>query len=127
MNKVIFKGTCTAAIPPFTNDGVDYDALARQIESQIKNDIDAICILGTTGEAPTITDAEYEKIAKIRDLENYVAELIASGKLSEQQISFVNEVRIKAIDAINAAEGTKAVADLYAEAIALIKQLCGIK
>ena len=64
MNKVIFKGTCTAAITPFTNDGVDYDALARQIEYQIKNDIDAICILGTTGEAPTITDAEYEKIAK---------------------------------------------------------------
>jgi len=64
MNKVIFKGTCTAAITPFTKDGVDYDALARQIEYQIKNDIDAICILGTTGEAPTVTDAEYEKIAK---------------------------------------------------------------
>ncbi len=64
MNKVIFKGTCTAAITPFTADGVDYDALARQIEYQIKNDIDAICILGTTGEAPTITDAEYDRIAK---------------------------------------------------------------
>lgn len=64
MNKTIFKGTCTAAITPFTADGVDYDALAKQIEYQISNDIDAICILGTTGEAPTITDAEYDKIAK---------------------------------------------------------------
>ena len=65
MNKVIFKGTCTAAITPFTPNGeVDYDALGRQIDYQINNQIDALCILGTTGEAPCITDSEYEKIAK---------------------------------------------------------------
>ena len=64
MNKTIFKGTCTAAVTPFTPDGIDYDALARQIEFQITNGIDALCILGTTGEAPTVTDAEYDKIAK---------------------------------------------------------------
>ena len=29
MNKVIFKGTCTAAITPFTKYGVDFDALER--------------------------------------------------------------------------------------------------
>ncbi len=65
MNKTIFKGTCTAAITPFTASGdVDYDALGRQIEFQIANGIEAICILGTTGEAPTITDSEYDTIAK---------------------------------------------------------------
>ena len=64
MNKTIFKGTCTAAITPFMQDGVDYDALARQIEYQISNGIDALCILGTTGEAPTITDSEYDRIAR---------------------------------------------------------------
>ncbi len=64
MNKMIFKGTCTAAITPFTKDGIDYDAFEKQIEYQISNGIDALCILGTTGEAPTITDAEYEYIAK---------------------------------------------------------------
>ena len=65
MNKIIFKGTCTAAITPFTPSGdVDYAALERQIEFQIANGIEAICILGTTGEAPTITDSEYDSIAK---------------------------------------------------------------
>ena len=63
MNKVIFKGTCTAMITPFTKDGIDYQALENQIEYQIKNGIEALCILGTTGEAPTITDTEYERIA----------------------------------------------------------------
>lgn len=64
MNKTIFKGTCTAAITPFTEDGVDFDAFGRQIEFQIENGIDALCILGTTGEAPTVTDSEYDAIAK---------------------------------------------------------------
>ena len=64
MNKTIFKGTCTAMITPFTEDGIDYPALKKQIEFQIANGIDALCILGTTGEAPTVTDDEYEKVAK---------------------------------------------------------------
>ncbi len=64
MNKTIFRGTCTAAITPFTNDGVDYDALGKQIEYQIQNGIDALVILGTTGETPTITNEEYHKIAE---------------------------------------------------------------
>ncbi len=64
MNKTIFKGTCTAAITPFTKDGIDYKSFEKQIEFQIANEIDALCILGTTGEAPTITDKEYEEIAK---------------------------------------------------------------
>ena len=64
MNKIIFKGTCTAAVTPFTQDGIDYPALERQINYQIENGIEALCILGTTGEAPTITDSEYETIAK---------------------------------------------------------------
>ncbi|MBQ7340292.1 MAG: 4-hydroxy-tetrahydrodipicolinate synthase [Clostridia bacterium] len=64
MNKTIFSGTCTAAITPFTEDGIDFEALGKQIDFQIENQIDALCILGTTGEAPTITDDEYEAVAK---------------------------------------------------------------
>lgn len=64
MNKIIFKGTCTAAITPFTEDGIDLDALGRQIDYQINNGIDALTILGTTGEASTITDQEYDTVAK---------------------------------------------------------------
>lgn len=64
MNKIIFKGTCTAAITPFTQDGIDYDSFAKQIEYQIENGIEALCILGTTGEAPTVEEDEYEYVAK---------------------------------------------------------------
>ena len=64
MNKIIFEGVCTAMITPFTKDGIDYAAFEKQIEFQIANGISALCVLGTTGEAPTITDSEYESIAK---------------------------------------------------------------
>lgn len=64
MNKVIFEGVCTAAVTPFTEDGIDYAAFGKQIEFQIQNGISALCVLGTTGEAPTISDEEYENVAK---------------------------------------------------------------
>lgn len=64
MNDIIFKGTCTAMVTPFTENGIDYQSFEKQIEYQIANGIDALCVLGTTGEAPTITDEEYESVAK---------------------------------------------------------------
>ncbi len=64
MNKIIFEGVCTAMITPFTKDGIDYAAFGQQIDFQIESGISALCVLGTTGEAPTITDSEYDSIAK---------------------------------------------------------------
>lgn len=64
MNKSIFEGVCTAMTTPFTADGIDFDALGRQIEFQIAGGVDALCILGTTGEAPTVTEEEYVKVAE---------------------------------------------------------------
>ncbi len=62
--KCLFKGTSTAMITPFTEDGIDYVALEKQIEYQIENGIDALVVLGTTGEAATLTDKEYEEVSR---------------------------------------------------------------
>ena len=62
--KTLFKGTCTALITPFTEDGIDYDALGRLIDYQLDNQIEAIVVLGTTGEAATVTEEEYKDVAK---------------------------------------------------------------
>lgn len=64
MNNTIFKGTCTAAITPFTDSGINFDAFEKQIERQIAGKIEAICVLGTTGESSTVSDEEYKQIAK---------------------------------------------------------------
>lgn len=62
--KCLFKGTCTALITPFTEDGVDYNAFEKLIDYQIDGGIDALVVLGTTGEASTVTDNEYVDISK---------------------------------------------------------------
>ncbi len=56
--KNFFKGTMTAMITPFTQNGVNFDALEKTIEHQIKGGTDALLILGTTGEPATMTEKE---------------------------------------------------------------------
>lgn len=55
--------TCTALVTPFTKSNkIDFPALENLINFQIQNKIDAILILGTTGEASTISHAERKAI-----------------------------------------------------------------
>ena len=62
MKKTIFEGMATAIVTPMTRDGIDYDALGRFIEFQIDSGINAIVVMGTTGENPTI---EYDDQTEI--------------------------------------------------------------
>ncbi len=58
----VFKGAATALVTPFKNNEVDYDALEKLIESQIRSGIDSIVICGTTGESSTLTDEEHRSV-----------------------------------------------------------------
>ena len=53
-----YYGSATALITPFTETGVNFNALAQLIEYQIENGTDAIVFLGTTGEPTTMTHEE---------------------------------------------------------------------
>lgn len=64
MRKPLFIGAAVAIVTPFTDDGVNYQALAELIEFQIKNGSDAIVICGTTGEASTMPDDEHIAVIK---------------------------------------------------------------
>ena len=54
----IFRGVGTALITPFKNGKIDYTTLESLIERQIRADIDALVIGGTTAEAATLSDKE---------------------------------------------------------------------
>ena len=64
MKKTLFTGAGTALITPFSEDGVDYEALGRLLDDQIAKGIDALVPTGTSGEASTLTDAEHEAVIK---------------------------------------------------------------
>ena len=66
MVRNIFKGLGIALVTPFTADGaVDYKALIRLVEYQLDNGADFFCILATTGETPTLTKEEKQKIKEL--------------------------------------------------------------
>ena len=57
------KGLGTALITPFKeNFEVDYEALDRVLDTQIAGKVDYIVVLGTTGEAATMTEKEREEV-----------------------------------------------------------------
>lgn len=58
MKKIIFKGCGTAIATPFDENGVNFKEFERLIENQIANEVDAIIVCGTTGEAATMTEEE---------------------------------------------------------------------
>lgn len=55
-------GCHTAMITPFINDAVDYDGLARLVNFQIENGITGVLAVGTTGESPTLTWDEHNRV-----------------------------------------------------------------
>lgn len=58
------KGLGTALVTPFTDTfEVDMDALRRLVEMQIAGGADYLVVLGTTGEAVTMTADERQKVA----------------------------------------------------------------
>lgn len=58
-----FEGLYTALITPFTEyNTVDYSALENIIEYQIENNIDGLVPCGTTGESPTLSHEEHDRV-----------------------------------------------------------------
>ena len=58
MKKPLFTGACTALVTPFLENRVNYPMLEQLLRRQVDAGIRAIVICGTTGEAPTLSDAE---------------------------------------------------------------------
>ena len=64
MKKTIFEGMATAIVTPMTRDSIDYEALGRFIDFQIESGINAIVVMGTTGENATIEYADQKEIIR---------------------------------------------------------------
>ena len=63
MKNTIFTGMATAIVTPMAADGsIDYEALGRFIEFQIENGINALVVMGTTGENATIEPEDQKKV-----------------------------------------------------------------
>lgn len=61
-----FQGTGTALVTPFRKDGtLDEKSLRRLVDFQIKNGVEALIPVGTTGESPTLKYKEHYRVFEI--------------------------------------------------------------
>ncbi|MDE5744620.1 MAG: 4-hydroxy-tetrahydrodipicolinate synthase [Paramuribaculum sp.] len=72
MARFDLRGMGVALITPFKADkSIDYDALAKLIEYQIKSGADYLVVLGTTAETPALSSQEKS------DLKRFIADRVA--------------------------------------------------
>jgi 4-hydroxy-tetrahydrodipicolinate synthase len=62
----MFKGVFTAIITPFKEDGsVDEECLKKLIDFNIENGVSGIVPCGTTGESPTLSHDEHDRVIEL--------------------------------------------------------------
>ena len=61
----MFKGSNVALITPFKNNKLDVDAYIKLIHLQINNGTNALVPAGTTGESPTLSHEEHQKVIEL--------------------------------------------------------------
>lgn len=61
----MFNGSAVAIVTPFKNGEVDQEAFIKVIDFQLASGTQALVVLGTTGEAATLTDEEREMVISL--------------------------------------------------------------
>ena len=61
----MFKGSFTALITPFTDNGVDETVYQSFVEWQIAQGTDGLVPCGTTGESPTLSHEEHHRVVEL--------------------------------------------------------------
>ena len=104
MARLDLKGLGIALITPFKQDGsVDFEALGRLLDYQLRNGADYLVVLGTTGETPTLTEDEKTEIKKfIVEKVNHKVPLIlgCGGNCTASVIEQAKRVNPDEFDAI---------------------------
>ncbi len=60
----MFKGSFTALITPFDNGAFDEDAFCRLVDHQIESGTHGLVPVGTTGESPTLSHDEHQRVVE---------------------------------------------------------------
>ena len=61
----MFKGSNVALVTPFKNNKLDEDTYIKLIHFHIKNGTNGLVPAGTTGESPTLSHDEHEKVIEL--------------------------------------------------------------
>lgn len=99
----LFQGVATALITPFTDNGVNTDTLKELINFQIDNGIKGLVMLGTTGENPTISDAERDLIVEttLKEVAGRVPVIVGTGSNdTSKAVEYTKKAKEQGADAV---------------------------
>ncbi len=60
-----FAGLTVALVTPFKNGAVDEAALRKLVDFHVESGTDCVSPVGTTGESPTLTHDEHERVIAV--------------------------------------------------------------
>lgn len=87
MKQILFKGCGTAIATPFNENGINLNEFKKLLNFQLENNVDAIIVCGTTGEASTMTENEKVSTIKcaIETVNNKVPIIVGTGSNNTKQ------------------------------------------
>ena len=75
----MFKGSNVALITPFKNNKLDVEAYIKLIHYQINNGTNGLVPAGTTGESPTLSHMEHQKVIELCIKESNSKNIVIAG------------------------------------------------
>ena len=83
----MFKGSNVALITPFKNNKLDEEAYIKLINFHLENGTNGLVPAGTTGESPTLSHEEHEKVIEIciREANEKVPVIAGTGSNSTEE------------------------------------------
>ena len=90
----MFKGVGTALVTPFKNDqSLDIEALRKIVNQQLNGGVDALVVMGTTGESPVIEFDERKEIITnvVEEVKGKVPVIVGTGSNSTKRVIELNK------------------------------------
>ena len=80
----MFKGSNVALIPPFKNNKLDEDSYIKLINFHLENGTNGLVPAGTTGESPTLSHDEHQKVIQlcVSETKNKIPVIAGTGSNS---------------------------------------------
>ena len=96
----MIKGSITALVTPFKDGAVDEKAFQDFIEWQIESGTHGLVPCGTTGETPTLSDAEHKRVIELCvEAANGRVPIIAGAGSNETTVSIAYAKKAKSVGA----------------------------
>ena len=79
----MFKGSNVALVTPFKDDKLDEDSYIKLIHFHIKNGTNGLVPAGTTGESPTLSHEEHQRVIElcVRESSNKLPVLLEQAQI----------------------------------------------